>query len=108
MLKERIQQNLVQAMKNKEVLRASVLRLFLSVILNKEKEKRFKINKEQTALSEQALVEASQLGAEEINQILVSEIKKRKDAVLIYEKGQRLELAEKEKKEIEILQEYLS
>jgi uncharacterized protein YqeY len=36
-----------------------------------------------------------------------SEIKKRKDAIALYEKGNRPELADKEKKEIEILKKYL-
>ena len=39
--------------------------------------------------------------------LVSSEIKKRKDAIALYEQGKRPELAEREKKEIEILKKYL-
>lgn len=39
--------------------------------------------------------------------ILLSAVKKRKESVEVYEKAGRSELAEKEQKEIEIIQEYL-
>ncbi len=97
MLKQKIQQNLNQAVKKKEELKSSVLRLLLAAVLNKEKEKRFKLGKEKDV----------QLDNEEIIEIIFSEIKKRKEAILGFEKGQRLDLAKKEKKEMEILQEYL-
>ena len=107
MLKEQIQENLTQAVKKKEGLKSSVLRLLLASILNKEKEKRFKINQEKTAISEQDLNQKSQLSDEEIIGIISSEIKKRKEAILMYEKGNRQDLAEKEKQETDILKTYL-
>ena len=103
MLKEQIQENLTQAVKKKEGLKSSVLRLLLASILNKEKEKRFKINQEKTVISEQDLSQKSQLSDEEIIGIISSEIKKRKEAILMYEKGNRQDLAEKEKQEADIL-----
>ena len=42
------------------------------------------------------------LSDEEIISVLSSEIKKRKDAIVLYEQGNRPELAEKEQKEIEV------
>jgi len=107
-LKQKIQQNLIQAVKNKEELKSSVLRMLLAVILNKEKEKRYKLTRQNFSsknLSGQD--KESQLIDEEIIKIVFSEIKKRKEAILGYEKGERKELAEKEKKELEILKEYL-
>ena len=99
MLKLKIQQNLIQAVKNKEELKSSVLRMLLAVILNKEKEKRYKLTRQNFSsknLSGQD--KESQLIDEEIIEIVFSEIKKRKEAILGYEKGERKELAEKEKK----------
>jgi uncharacterized protein YqeY len=48
-----------------------------------------------------------QLVEEEVLEVISSEIKKRKEAILLFEKGERQELAEKEKREIGILQNYL-
>lgn len=96
-LKETLQKDLNESLKAKEELRSSVLRLLLAAILNKEKEKRFKLKKE----------EDTPLTDEEIVDVISSEIKKRKEAAGLYIKGARPELAEKEKKEAEILQKYL-
>jgi uncharacterized protein YqeY len=71
--------------------------MVLAAITTKEKEKKFKEKIEGDA----------HLTDEEIIDVVASEIKKRKDAVALYEKGNRPELAEKEKKEIEILKKYL-
>jgi len=96
-LKERIQEDIKSSVKNKEELRVSVLRLLSAAILNKEKEKRYKSGEEKEV----------QLTDEEIIDVIAAETKKRKEAIADYEKGNREELAEKEKKEMEILQQYL-
>jgi len=106
-LKEKIQQDLKNALKEGKDLEVSVLRLLQSVILNKEKEKRYKINKDQSNLVEDKLEKESQLTDEEIIETLFGEIKKRKESIVLFEKGKREDLAQKEKKEIEILQRYL-
>ena len=106
MLKERIQQDLKDALKKKQELLVSVLRLVITVFYNKEIEKKTKL-REENGLSEEEITKQGQLTDEEITNIISSEIKKRKDAISIFEKGQRQDLAEKEKKEIEILQKYL-
>ena len=107
MLKQRIQADATEALKqgNQEVL--GVLRMALSAIGAKEKEKRYKISKEKPDLAEDELVKNSALTDDEIISTIASEIKKRKDAIALYEKGSRPELADQEKKEIEILQKYL-
>lgn len=107
MLKQKIQQDLNQAVKKKEEIKSSVLRMVLAVILNKEKEKRFRVSKEKTDISEQDLQKESQLTDEDTIEVIFSEIKKRREAILEYEKGERKDLAEKEKKELEMLREYL-
>lgn len=107
MLKEKIQKEITQAMKDGNNLVCDTLRMLSAAVISKEKEKRFKISKQKPDLSEEGLVKESQLQDEEIIEVISSEIKKRKDAVALYEKGNRQELADKEKKEIEILQKYL-
>lgn len=44
---------------------------------------------------------------EDVLEVVGREIKKRKESIELYEKGGRQELADKEKKELEILQTYL-
>lgn len=104
-LREKIFFDLQQAQraKNKEVL--AVLRLFGSVIYNKEIEKKTKLRK--AGVSQENLIEQSQLTDDEITEALSSEIKKRKEAKEIYEKGNRNDLAEKEQEEINILFQYM-
>lgn len=107
MLKQQIQSDATNALKqgNQEV--AGVLRMALAAITSKEKEKRYKISKEKPDAKEEDLIKESELADEQIIDVLSSEIKKRKDAIALYEKGNRQELADKEKKEIEIIQKYL-
>ena len=107
MLKRQIQDDVTEALKkgNQEVV--SVLRLALSAINSKEKEKRYKVSKEKPNLKEEELIKESELNDDQIIEVLSSEIKKRKDAIVLYEKGNRQELANKEKQEIEILRKYL-
>ncbi len=106
-LKEQIQKDLTQATKKKEALSTSVLRMLSAAILNKEKEKRYKITKAEPEFTEKELVKKSQLTDEEVIEVISSEIKKRKEAILEFEKGERKDLVEKEKKEIEVLKKYL-
>ena len=106
-LKKKIKIDLDKSLKDRKKLTPSVLRLLLASILNKGKEKRAKIAKEQKEFNEKELIEKSELQNEEIIQVILSEIKKRKEAISEYKKGKREDLADKEKRELEILQEYL-
>ena len=107
MLKQTIQSDLTQALKRGDEITCSTLRMLLAAILSKEKEKRYKISKEEPELTEKELAEKSFLTDEELIEVVSSEIKKRKEAILGFEKGERKELAEKEKSEMEILGKYL-
>ena len=107
LLKLKIQDALKSALKGKREIELSVLRMLSAAISNGEIAKRTKAWKEKPDLSAEELDKESRLTDEEINKIIVSEIKKRKEAVDLYEKGNRPELAEKENKENEILQSYL-
>jgi uncharacterized protein YqeY len=106
-LKEKIQENLKTALKESRELELSVLRMFLNSINNKETEKKTKIWKEKPGLSPEKIKKESELADEEIIDVASSEIKKRKESIDLFEKGGRKELAEKEKKELEILQKYM-
>ena len=107
MLKEKIQEELKTALKEKKEVEVSVLRMLLAAIASKETEKRTKVWKEEPDLSSQGLEEKSKLDDEEITEAVLSEVKKRKEAILEFEKGEREDLIEKEKKELEVLQKYL-
>ena len=107
-LKQKIQADLTKAVKKGDEITRSTLRFLSAVILNKEKEKRYKISKEKPTLGvERELIERSNLTDEEIIEVISSEIKKRKEAILEFEKGKREDLAKNERAEIKILESYL-
>ena len=93
-IKEKIEHDLKEAMKAKEELRLSVLRMISAVLHNKEIEKRGR------GMS-------AELGEEEIIAVLRSEAKKRREAEEGFEKGSRPELARKEREEMKIVESYL-
>ncbi len=88
-LKERITQDMTAAMKAKEAGRLSTLRMVKAAVQNREIEK------------------GGELTDEELTKALQSLVKQRRDSVEQYEKGGRLELAEKERAEIAVIEEYL-
>jgi len=106
-LKQKIQQDTKLALKEKRERELSTLRMLLSAVINKEKEKRYKISKEKPDLSGEELEKESQLVDDEVIEVVSSEVKKRKEAILEFEKGKRQDLVEKERRELEILQKYL-
>ena len=88
-LSERIQKDLVDAMRAKDELRLSVLRGMKAAIKHKEVEKM------------RALDEAESI------QILQTLVKQRKESIEQFSKGNRPELADKETKELAIIENYL-
>jgi hypothetical protein len=106
-IKKRIQGDAKESLKSGDEFALGTLRMVLASSISKEKEKRFKLTKEKPDLKEEELIKESELTDEEIINVLMSEIKKRKDAIVLYKQGNRTELVEKETKEIEILQKYL-
>jgi len=88
-LQEKIQSDLAGAMRSKEPLRLSVLRMMKSAVKNKEVDKM------------KSLEEAEVIG------VLTTLVKQRKDSVEQFRKGGREELAQKEEAEIKIIEEYL-
>lgn len=106
-LRQQIQSDLNESVLGKEELRSSVLRLLLAAISNKETEKRTKIWKQNPKASVEDLEKESKLTDEEIINVISSEIKKRRESIELFEKGGKKDMADKEKKEAEILQKYL-
>ena len=103
-LKEKIRTDLRKSLQEKDTSRLSVLRMVNAAVLNKEKEKRSKLSKTEEI---KRLEELSQLTDGEMIEVISSEAKKRKDSIEQYEKANRFDLSEQEKKELEILKEYL-
>jgi len=89
----KIKEELNQAVKDNNEIVRSTLRMLLAVINNKEKEKQYKKKEDLTE--------------EEIVNIIVSEAKKRRESISEFEKGNRKDLADKEKLELEVLAKYL-
>jgi hypothetical protein len=86
---EKIDQDYLDAYKNHDAQQVSVLRLLKSAVKNAEIERKHPLSNE------------------EIISIIQKEIKQGNEAILEYEKGNRQELVEKEKSEINILSAYL-
>jgi len=107
MLKSNIQDDFNKVLKEKKEIDASVLKMLKAAILNKEKEKRFKLSKEKPGLSESELEKESALSDNEVVEVVFSEIKKRKESIELFKKGKREDLVTREKAELEILKKYL-
>lgn len=105
MLKEKLQNDVKDALKSGNAQKRMVLSLVLSAIKSRELEKRTKLSKTESDTSK--LEESSKLNDEEIIEVLSSEIKKRKEAIEQYQKGGREELAQKERNELNILLTYM-
>ncbi|MBU1177240.1 MAG: GatB/YqeY domain-containing protein [Patescibacteria group bacterium] len=105
MIKDKIKEDIKKAMQEKDELKLSVLRMASSAVFNKEKDNRAKLSK--AGEEESKLDEMSKLTEEEVIEVVSSEVKKRKDSIEQYQKGGRSDLAENEKKELEILMEYM-
>lgn len=102
-MKEKILQDTKEAMRSKDELRLSVLRMLSAAIHNREIEKRTRLSKE----TAEGLEEKSKLTEEETVVVVRSEVKKRRDAITEFEKGGRKDLVEKESAELKILEAYL-
>jgi uncharacterized protein YqeY len=86
---ERIQADLTAAMKGKDELRLSVLRMMKSALKNKEIEKMHPLDDLESL------------------QVLQTLVKQRRESVHQFTQGGRKDLAEKEAKEITIIEDYL-
>ncbi|HEU4682981.1 MAG TPA: GatB/YqeY domain-containing protein [Nitrospira sp.] len=88
-LRDRLTEDLKLAMKSRDQLRMDVIRMIKAAVLNKEVELK------------------KDLDDAEMSRIMTTMIKQRKESVEQYEKGHRVELANKERQEIAIIESYL-
>ena len=86
---EQVQKDLTAAMRSKEELRLSTLRMMKTALKNKEIDKR------------------APLDEKEELQVLSTLINQRKDSIEAFEKGNRSELAKKEAEEIAYIEAYM-
>ena len=88
-LKEKILDDLILALKSKDKTTVMVLKLLKNSIQNKEKE----LSKE--------------LKDDDLNKLLLSDARKRKDSIEQFRKGGREDLVDKETEELKVIQKYL-
>ncbi len=91
-LKETINNDIKNAMLKKETQRLETLRMVKAKLLEKEVEKR---------VTPEGMTEEDEM------QVLLSSAKMRKEAIEEFDKAGRRDLADKERAELEIIQEYL-
>lgn len=89
MLKEKLLNDLKEAMKEKDIIRKNTVQAIRTAVLQVEKDKGIEVTDEQ------------------IIDIIAKESKKRKDAAVEFEKSGREDLIEQNNKELEILAQYL-
>ncbi len=105
MLKEKLKEDMKNALKSGDSAKRTLLGMVMSSIKNKELEKRGKLIK---TITDPVQLEAeSQLDEQETMDVVASEVKRRRDSVSEFEKGGRPELAESERAEAEVLMTYL-
>ncbi len=88
-ISEQVQKDMVGAMRSRDELRLSTLRMVRAALMNKEKDKR------------------APLDDKEAQQVLSTLIKQRRDSIEQFTKGGRQELADKEAAEITMIEHYL-
>ena len=88
-IKDKLDTDLKTALKSKDAVTTGVVRLLLNAIKNEE----FKVRDE--------------LGDEAVIGVLSTQAKQRRESIEAFENAGRTELAEKEKRELEIIQTYL-
>src|SRR3989344_9438107 len=93
MLTDRLKEDLKNSLKSGNAERVGIIRLFISEANNKQKEK--------------FGAETKMLSDEDVVAVLQKEAKKRREAIELYKKGGRMDLARKEEMELTILAEYL-
>jgi uncharacterized protein YqeY len=88
-ISEQVQKDMVEAMRSRDELRLSTLRMVKAALQNKKIEKR------------------AELDEKEAQQVLGTLIKQRRDSIEQFTKGGRQELADKEAAEIKLIENYL-
>ena len=88
-LKDTIQADLADAMRNREEIRKSALRMLIAAIKNAE------------------IDQGKPLGDDAVIAVIQKQVKQRRESILEFEKGNRMDLVERERAEETVLQAYL-
>ena len=94
MLQKKLNEELIKAVKKKDKESVNTLRLILAAL--KDKEIALRSEEKSKKISDELIVN-----------ILKNMVKQRCESIELYEKGNRQELADKEKKEIDIIKKFL-
>lgn len=89
-LLETLEKDLIESMKAKDADKLGVLRMVKAAVTN------YKIDKKKESLEDS-----------EVSEIIQKQVKQRRESIESFEKAGRTDLAEKEKKELSILEKYL-
>ena len=95
MLRSRLSGALKTAMKEKDERRVSTLRLILAALKDRDIAARSGGGKDDA------------LGEDDILHMLQTMVRQRRDSIVLYEKGRRPELAQKEREEIGVIEDFL-
>ncbi len=93
-LQNRIQTEMKNAMRNKDTLRLSAIRLINAAIKDKE-------------IAARTGDDAPAIGDDDVLAILGKMVKQRQESARAYEEGGRIELAEQEREEIAVIEDFL-
>lgn len=88
-LKERIQADLADAMRNREEIRKSALRMLIAAIKNTE------------------IDQGRTLDNDAVVTVIQKQVKQRRESIIEFQKGNRMDLVERESAEAKILEGYL-
>ncbi|MSO65364.1 MAG: GatB/YqeY domain-containing protein [Alphaproteobacteria bacterium] len=94
MLRERLSEALKTALRSKDARRVSTLRLILAAIKDRD-------------IAARGEGKPGGISDEQISGLLQTMVRQRRDSIALFEQGGRLELAEQEKEEIVIIEDYL-
>jgi hypothetical protein len=94
MLRARLNAALKEAMKNRDELKVNTVRLILAALKDRD-------------IAGRGKGKLSEIGEDEILSMLQSMIKQRNESIKLYEQGNRKELADQERAEIEVIRTFL-
>jgi uncharacterized protein YqeY len=89
MLKDKIVSQMREAMRNKNQVELEALRMVVAQIKNQEIEKR------------------GELKDEEVVQVLRQQVKRRRESIEMFKKGEREDLVKREKRQLEVIEQFL-
>ena len=94
MLRDRLNDALKEAMRAKEAIAVSTLRLTLAALKDRD-------------IAARGKGQSEGIDEDEILEMLQKMVRQRRDSIELYEKGDRADLAEREAKEIDVIEQFL-